>query len=395
LRTKGFNYVSMSRPHGNISGHHSNASSIHASITFTNARQSLVQTLENLSFVKVVTIQNSSAGYTGEAVEVHFRDARDKPKLVFFDKFGRSRSSLTIGPIKVSQAPLGLDHPSAIPTVGEILVGSLVPNARKSHLDHVLRGWSSDATPLKELLRLLKFGTKHSEFEVRQILLQPAALLSRSPMSIKKSRDDIYMTARIILWSSLRPLQILASIEEKWPLKITASPEDIEMATNIKISCKAVEFIEAIVIKFNDSKLSEDFFKDLEVPEVSEVETYAAQTFTATEYPSTSYGGYGGNSGLPVNVGINLGNSNSTMNAMASDLPDDEYDPAQNYGGTPPYGDATESKPKSPSDQSGPKPSAPSYESSAKPSSPAYRPSSPAYVPSSRPESPGNLYEDL
>jgi hypothetical protein len=261
----------MSRPHGNISGHHSNASSIHASITFTNARQSLVQTLENLSFVKVVTIQNSSAGYTGEAVEVHFRDARDKPKLVFFDKFGRSRSSLTIGPIKVSQAPLGLDHPSAIPTVGEILVGSLVPNARKSHLDHVLRGWSSDATPLKELLRLLKFGTKHSEFEVRQILLQPAALLSRSPISIKKSRDDIYMTARIILWSSLRPLQILASIEEKWPLKSKASPEDIEMATNIKISCKAVEFIEALVIKFNDSKLSEDFFKDLEVPEVPEV----------------------------------------------------------------------------------------------------------------------------
>ena len=375
----------MSRPHGHITGHHSHVSSVSASSTFVNARQSLVQTLENLSFVKVVAIQNTAAGYTGEAVEVHFRDAKERPKLVFFDKFGRSRASLTVGPIKISQAPLGIDHPSAVPTVGEILVGSLVPNGRKSHLDHVLRGWSSDATPLKELLRLLKFGTKHSEFEVRQILLQPAALLTRSPASIKKSRDDIYMTARIILWSSLRPLQILCSIEEKWPLKKPATSDELEMAANIKISSKALDFIEALIVKFNDSKLSEEFFKDIEVPETPEtVEDQSAQPVQPVQQPLSyyvpTYAGYGGNSGLPTesgNAGINVGQNSTTYQAMASELPSDEYDPSATFaaGSTPPY--------------------APASPTTAIPS--AFKPESPPYVPSSpsRPVSPGNLYEDL
>jgi hypothetical protein len=78
------------------------------------------------------------------------------------------------------------------------------------------------------------------------------------------------MTARIILWSSLRPLQILCSIEEKWPLKKPATSDELEMAANIKISSKALDFIEALIVKFNDSKLSEEFFKDIEVPETPE-----------------------------------------------------------------------------------------------------------------------------
>lgn len=360
----------MSRPHGHMTGHHSHVSTVSASSTFTNARQSLVHTLENLSFVKVVTIQNTPAGYTGEAVEVHFRDAKDRPKLVFFDKFGRSRSSLTVGPIKVSQAPLGIDHPSAVPTVGEILVGSLVPNARKSHLDHVLRGWSSDATPLKELLRLLKFGTKHSEFEVRQILLQPAALLTRSPASIKKSRDDIYMTARIILWSSLRPLQILCSIEEKWPLKKPATSDEIEMASNIKISCKALDFIEALIVKFNDSKLSEEFFKDIEVPETPEEGTdQPNMAQQPIQQPLSYYVTYG--QSVSGDSGLNVGGSSTTYQAMASELPSEEYDPSSTFAAaTPPY--------------------APSSPTAA-----GLRPDSPPYIPTSRPASPGNLYEDL
>lgn len=33
------------------------------------------------------------------------------------------------------QAPLGLDHPSSVPTIGELLVGTAVQNTRKSHLE--------------------------------------------------------------------------------------------------------------------------------------------------------------------------------------------------------------------------------------------------------------------
>jgi hypothetical protein len=72
----------------------------------------------------------------GEALEVsmgHHND-RDKPKTVFFDKFGRCKGPLKLGPITLVQAPLGADHPSSVPSVGELLIGSAVPNARKSHL---------------------------------------------------------------------------------------------------------------------------------------------------------------------------------------------------------------------------------------------------------------------
>lgn len=239
--------------------------SVETSTTFSDCRASLASTIESLAFVRVVCTQNSSAGYTGEAIEILFRESREKPKLIFFDKFGRNRSQLTLGPIHLVQAPMGFDHASAQPTVGEILVGSLVPNTRKSHLEFVLRGWSSDAKPLQELLRLLKFGTRYHELEVRSALVQSGCLLLQCPEELRKSRDDIYMTARIILWGNLRPLQILATLQnEDYTLKKPASNEEIEMAKNIKISVSAIEFIDGMIVKWPDVNLSEKFLEALD-----------------------------------------------------------------------------------------------------------------------------------
>ena len=233
--------------------------------SFADCRAGLASTIEGLAFVRVVCTQNTAAGYTGEAIEIVFRESREKPKLIFFDKFGRNRNQLAIGPIHLVQAPMGLDHASAMPTVGEILVGSLVPNTRKSHLEFVLRGWSSDAKPLQELLRLLKFGTRYHELEVRASLVQSACLLLQCPDSLRKSRDDIYMTARVILWGNLRPLQILASLQnEDYQLKKPASNEEIEMAKAIKISVSSIEFIDALMVKWPDVMLSEKFLEGLE-----------------------------------------------------------------------------------------------------------------------------------
>lgn len=238
---------------------------VDAASTFSDCRSALASTIESLSFVRVICTQNSTAGYTGEAIEILFRESRDKPKLIFFDKFGRNRSQLTIGPIHLVQAPMGLDHASAMPTVGEILVGSLVPNARKSHLEFVLRGWSSDAKPLQELLRLLKFGTRYHELEVRSSLVQSGCLLLQCPEELRRSRDDIYMTARVILWGNLRPLQILASLQnEDYSLRQPASQQEIEMAKNIKISVSAIEFMDAMIVKWPDVLLSEKFLEALE-----------------------------------------------------------------------------------------------------------------------------------
>lgn len=98
----------------------------------------------------------------GEALEVPMGHGHGKenPKTVFFDKFGRCKGPLKMGPITLVQAPLGPDHPSSIPSVGELLIGSAVPNTRKSHLQYVLRGWCSSAQPLWELLRMIKYGTR-------------------------------------------------------------------------------------------------------------------------------------------------------------------------------------------------------------------------------------------
>jgi len=238
---------------------------VQQAITFADCRAGLASTIESLAFVRVVCTQNTAAGYTGEAIEIVFRESREKPKLIFFDKFGRNRNQLSLGPIHLVQAPMGLDHPSAMPTVGEILVGSLVPNTRKSHLEFVLRGWSSDAKPLQELLRLLKFGTKYHELEVRASLIQSACLLLQCPEELRKSRDDIYMTARVILWGNLRPLQILASLQnEEYTLRKPASSEEIEMAKSIKISVSSIEFIDALMVKWPDVMLSEKFLEALE-----------------------------------------------------------------------------------------------------------------------------------
>ena len=294
----------MARPHG-ATKFQVPEKIIVAAPSFTDARHNLVSTLENLSFLKVVSVQQNARGYYGEAVELHFRDTRERPKLSFFDKFGRSRNSLQVGPIHLAQAPMGPDHVCSVPTVGEILVGSLVPNTRggQNHLEFVLRGWSSDAQPLKELLRILKFGTKATEFEARSILIQPSCLLLQCPENIKKSRDDIYMTARIILWGNLRPLQILACIQEPeiYTLKKLATSEETAAVLNIKITTKASDYINMLIVKLHDTNLSEAFTDGLDiraaktvdnfggygVPQVfTGYDSYAAQNFTqAPTYP--------------------------------------------------------------------------------------------------------------
>ena len=269
----------MSRPHGAF--HTKTTTKVVKAPSFHVGRKALVDILENLSFVKVVSVQMNPKGiYHGEAIEVHFRNTKDRPKLVFFDKLGRSRSLMRIGPIQLAQAPLGFDHPGSVPTVGDILVGSLVPNARKSHLDHVLRGWTSDAKPLWELLRILKFGTKSSEFEARSILLQPAASMIQAPDHLKATRDDIYMVARIILWGNVRPLQVLASKQMGIDLKEPSTSAEQDQCLDIRLSFGPSEFLDLLMVKLNDSSILERYLDGFtvapEIPKHEDPETAPA-----------------------------------------------------------------------------------------------------------------------
>lgn len=233
-----------------------------AANTFDTARRNLDELMSGLTFLKVVCVQRTGTGagasYTGEAVEV-LGNGQQK-RLAFFDKFGRNRSFLTLGPITLSQAAMGFDHASSVPSVGEILVGTLVANTRKSHLAHVLRGWSSDAKPLQELARILRHGTKRSEFENRDILMQPAGLLPSTSSHISCYRDEIYMLARVVLWGNLRPLQVLASVQDPLiELKVPASEAEKLAAKTVKISQAAKAFVETITVKLSCSDIMEAF----------------------------------------------------------------------------------------------------------------------------------------
>lgn len=340
--------------------------------------------LENLSFVKVVSVQAvpgvNKITYTGEAVEVNFRDARERPKLVFFDKFGRSRSLLKVGPIQLAQAPMGYEHPSAVPTVGELLVGSLVPNTRKSHLEHVLRGWSSDAKPLWELLRILKFGTRASEFECRSMLVQPASNLLQSSAALKQVRDDIYMTARVILWHSLRPLQVLATLQTSGIVLDPAPTEvEIQQAKGLRLSASALDFVDQLTLKLNDSAISEAFQEGLTLPEPEPSFVPTASTWSTINghAAGASYGGAGASYGPPRTAYDGPpGPASQAYGASAAA-------PVAYYYPTSPPG----SPPVSPRGSSRGAAQGPGAESEAarpySPTSPAYAPASPAYRPAS------------
>ena len=367
----------MSRPHGSDSTIVVKERNVKAAPSFSEARKSLVGLLEGLSFVKVVSVQGGPSGpaggsFIGEAVEVHFRDSRERPKLVFFDKFGRSRCLLKVGPMTLCQAPLGVDHPASVPTVGEILVGSLVPNTRKSHLDHVLRGWSSDAKPLWELLRILKFGTKSSEFECRSILIQPCASLMQANDQVKGARDDIYMTARIILWGSLRTIQVLASIQSDH-VTLTDGPTETELAqaNGLKLSSKAMDFMDSLIMKLSDSNLSEAFSTGLSFKPVQP--HYGGYGYGPSVAPSVapSGGPSGAPSGVPYGVPYSVAYDPSKVIAVNSKTPPISPGPYAPRSPDEAYAPTSPMEPYAPA--------SPPYA----PSSPPYAPSSPAYAPSS------------
>lgn len=139
-----------------------------------------MQLSQGLTFAKVVSVQVQAKHWIGEAIEVPVGHAeRDLPKNIFFDKFGRCRGAFKVGPMTLVQCPQGPDHPTSVPVVGEILVGTAVANQRtKSHLQYVLRGWSSNAKPLWELFRMVRFGTRMTEAKVRDLLIQLPCMMT-------------------------------------------------------------------------------------------------------------------------------------------------------------------------------------------------------------------------
>jgi hypothetical protein len=204
---------------------------------------------------------------------------------VFFDKGGRLRYNATfdIGPCKLMDAAWGRDHPSALPQIGDILIGVLENNSggpSKSRIPKVIRSWSRHGKIIMELSRMVEFGTGLTEFDARSILRQnecdmveqvakSVPLLGANITPITRSggssADDFWMLARLILWGNVRPLVVLHSMQTSIKCKIEPTSAELIASSELKLSCSAYDFLSGLAFKLEDSDLLKDFSDSLEV----------------------------------------------------------------------------------------------------------------------------------
>ena len=211
---------------------------------FEESRMRVHEMLSQLSFVRVMVISSPSAGhFQGEVSEI----VRGKTgRSAFFSKYGRQngRGFELLG-FTLVDSPLGNAHSSATPQIGDIMLGTL-SSTKKGKLPWELRGWCNNAKPLMELHRIVQFGSKMGEAEMRRIFKQQAsitagALLRLSSASLLqnekdhaqfavKAADDVFALLRIVCFGKL----------------------DL---SDLTLSKNYVELIDSVATRFGDEKL--------------------------------------------------------------------------------------------------------------------------------------------
>jgi hypothetical protein len=288
-------------------------------------------------------------------------------------------------------AAWGRDHPSALPQIGDILIGVLESNAgghgekSKSRIPKVLRSWSRHGKIIMELSRMVEFGTSVSEFDSRSILRQnecamvdqarAAASLGVNVFSVRSgasSADDFWMLARLILWGNVRPLVVLHSIETGCKCKTEPTSAERIASSELKLSCSAYDFLSGLAFKLEDYELMKDFTDalDIAVPAVAPPLPPA---------PTFAHFGYGFVSSDALRT--------QTQEHVAAPVPPEANSSEYMGSVTPPFAPSSPAyMPRSPAyAPSSPAyaPSSPQQSTSISPPSPVYRPSSPVYKPSS------------
>jgi len=253
---------------------------------FASARLKLHDTLKQFSYVKVVEIVNvppnngKPAFYHGIAITI----ARDlKQQEVFFDKGSRLRytAMIEIGPAKLVDSAIGREHPNSTPQVGDILIGVMADNLRKSRIPKVLRSWSRHGNLVQELARISEFGTQQSEAAIRKNLTQTESLLAESlnlKPTLQCAADDLWVIAKVILWGNTRLLAVKNHIEKGKKLKVEATENELEVAGSIKISTTAQEFISGIGFRFEDPEVIKEYNDHFE--EIDEVKIITHFNYT-------------------------------------------------------------------------------------------------------------------
>ena len=271
----------------------STTQNVKAAPSFAVARRALFEILSQYCFGKIVELVEMPATDTrlsffhGKVLIVnnsYFTNAKNqnqnqsKPEQLFFDKAGRQKSMISIGPMKLIDTVYGHGHKNSVPQLGEILIGLKVENTnekRSKTQPFIFRSWSMNGKVMLDLFRMVQYGTKMSDLEIRPMFRQGAGAVAQKMMDASKDSlpfeqkvsmckcvkavDDIYIVAKMILWGNMRLLTVLHCLQTDSTLNQTATDAEIDAASDLKLSANALEFVQGISQKLNDDSIMKYF----------------------------------------------------------------------------------------------------------------------------------------
>lgn len=349
---------------------------------FEATRRKLVEVLAQLTFMKVTVVtfpqtsMRAGTHFQGEAVEVFpGKHQANRPKVAFFSRFGRGHGQTKIvGSFTLVDCPISPTHSTAVPAVGDILVGSLTP-ATKGKIPFELRGWTNNAKPLLELARILQFGTRMGAKEVQSLLRQPAS--SAASMYLRLNATTLSPTEKA--WAE----KASEATDDIWCLARIVCFGNLEQDSTLKLSQSLQQFVEGLIVQFGDEEMLEAWDKVKPPPPVYEQTSHAvygaANLYQVTAnqmsslFPPTSATTVTPFQWKPVETVQWTGPPKQAVAApMMAD--DGVYSPP-----SPKY---------APSSPVYPPPKQEAASPRYAPSSPAYAPTSPVYAPTSPPYQP-------
>jgi len=220
---------------------------------FDESRAKLVDILNQLTFMRISVISfpkesmRQGNHFQGECVEIT-SGRNSHPRVAFFSRYSRQNGSgfNLLGGFTLIDCPVGPHHSSAMPQVGDILVGSLLP-AAKGKLPFELRGWCNNAKPLMELARIVQFGTRIGELELKRLLRQPAsdsanALLRIASQSLTEAEREYARNAA-------------TSADDFWFLARVVCFGKLEEDSTLKLSKSWIDLIDSLAMRFGDETL--------------------------------------------------------------------------------------------------------------------------------------------
>jgi len=254
---------------------------------FDISRRKLIETLSNLTFMKVTVVtfpqdaHRTGTHFQGEATELFPGRNSQLPKSAFFSRFSRQVGNgfMFLGAFSLIDCPVGPQHASSVPQVGDILVGSLIPS-KKGKLPFELRGWSNNAKPLLEMARILQYGTRMSSKELKMHLKQPASSTANAMLKLKTALT--FEESRHATFAS-------TAADDFYFIVKTVCMGDMSEDAELKLSKTHVEFMDHLAMRLQDDAFLESWASKRPVSYDPQSVVYAPAIYAPTVYDPAVY----------------------------------------------------------------------------------------------------------